>query len=93
LAEYAKVFKTVCVDAAYYQFPSAKYLDGLVSKVPADFRFSFKVTDDITLKRFTNLPRFGIASSTSPSSASFLQVFRKTARLGQISIVTKSQSV
>ena len=60
LAEYAEVFKTVCVDAAYYQFPSAKYLEGLVSKVPADFRFGFKVTDDITLKRFTNLPRFGI---------------------------------
>jgi uncharacterized protein YecE (DUF72 family) len=60
LAEYAETFKTVCVDAAYYQFPSAKYLDGLVSKVPSDFRFSFKVTDDITLKRFTNLPRFGL---------------------------------
>ena len=60
LAEYAEVFKTVCVDAAYYQFPSEKYLNGLVSKVPSDFRFAFKVTDDITLKRFTNLPRFGI---------------------------------
>lgn len=43
-----------------YQFPSTKYLDGLMSKVPDDFRFTFKVTDDITLKRFTNLPRFGI---------------------------------
>jgi len=60
LAEYAEVFKTVCVDAAYYQFPSEKYLSGLVSQVPSDFRFAFKVTDDITLKRFTNLPRFGI---------------------------------
>ena len=60
LAEYAEVFKTVCVDAAYYQFPSKKYLEGLVAKVPADFQFGFKVTDDITLKRFTNLPRFGI---------------------------------
>lgn len=60
LAEYAEVFKTVCVDSAYYQFPAEKYLAGLVSKVPGDFRFTFKVTDDITLKRFTNLPRFGI---------------------------------
>ena len=60
LAEYAETFKTVCVDAAYYQFPSEKYLDGLVQKVPDDFLFTFKVTDDITLKRFTNLPRFGI---------------------------------
>ncbi len=60
LVEYAETFKTVCVDAAYYQFPSAKYLSGLVEKVPGDFLFTFKVTDDITLKKFTNLPRFGI---------------------------------
>lgn len=59
LAEYAEVFKTVCVDAAYYQFPSEKYLAGLAEQVPDDFRFTFKVTDDITLKRFPNLPRFG----------------------------------
>jgi len=60
LSEYAETFKSVCVDAAYYQFPSEKYLAGLVGKVPAGFCFSFKVTDDITLKRFTDLPRFGI---------------------------------
>ena len=59
LAEYAEVFRTVCVDAAYYQFPSEKYLAGLATQVPDDFRFTFKVTDDITLKRFPNLPRFG----------------------------------
>jgi hypothetical protein len=28
LTEYAEVFKTVCVDAAYYTFPSVKYLEG-----------------------------------------------------------------
>ena len=27
--------------------------------VPGDFQFTFKVTDDITLKRFPKLPRFG----------------------------------
>jgi uncharacterized protein YecE (DUF72 family) len=27
--------------------------------VPSDFRFAFKVTDEITIKKFTNLPRFG----------------------------------
>src|SRR5260370_365651 len=27
-AEYAEVFKTVCVDAAYYRFPEQRYLDG-----------------------------------------------------------------
>jgi uncharacterized protein YecE (DUF72 family) len=60
LAEYAEVFKTVCVDAAYYKFPDRRYLEGLVSQVPSDFQFGFKVTDEITIKRFTNLPRHGL---------------------------------
>jgi uncharacterized protein YecE (DUF72 family) len=60
LAEYAEVFKTVCVDAAYYTFPKQSYLEGLAAQVPADFQFGFKVTEEITAKRFTNLPRFGI---------------------------------
>jgi uncharacterized protein YecE (DUF72 family) len=59
LAEYAEVFKTVCVDAAYYSFPSHKYLQGMANQVPEDFLFGFKVTDAITLKRFPNLDRFG----------------------------------
>jgi len=59
LSEYAEVFKTVCVDAAYYTFPSLKYLAGLASQVPTGFQFGFKVTDAITLKKFPNLPRFG----------------------------------
>jgi uncharacterized protein YecE (DUF72 family) len=59
LAEYAEVFKTVCVDAAYYAFPTVAYLERLAVQVPADFQFAFKVTDDITVKKFPNLPRFG----------------------------------
>ena len=58
LAEYAEVFKTVCVDAAYYKFPDHRYLQGMASQVPDDFLFTFKVTDEITLKKFPNLPRF-----------------------------------
>src|SRR5260221_259839 len=60
LTEYAEVFKTVCVDAAYYTFPTEKYLRGLADQVQPDFQFGFKVTDTITLKRFPNLPRFGV---------------------------------
>ena len=59
LSEYAEVFKTVCVDAAYYTFPSVKYLEGLAAQVPGDFQFGFKVTDEITVRKFPNLPRFG----------------------------------
>ncbi len=60
LAEYAEVFKTVCVDAAYYKFPDHRYLEAMVSQVPEDFLFGFKVTDEITIRKFTNLPRFGL---------------------------------
>jgi len=59
LGEYAKVFKTVCVDAAYYTFPRLEYLHKLADAVPDDFRFGFKVTDDITIKKFPNHPRHG----------------------------------
>ena len=59
LSEYAEVFKTVCLDAGFYQFPSAKMLDGIFSQVPGDFRLTIKVTEDITVKRFPNLPRYG----------------------------------
>ena len=60
LAEYAEVFKTVCVDAAYYDFPRHEYLQKLADAVPDDFQFGFKVTDAVTIRKFPNLPRFGI---------------------------------
>jgi uncharacterized protein YecE (DUF72 family) len=59
LREYAEVFKTVCVDAAYYNFPSQQYLEGMVDQTPDDFMFGLKVTDAITIKKFPKLDRFG----------------------------------
>ena len=70
LAEYAEVFKTVSVDAAYYQFPTAPQLEEMISQVPGDFQFALKVTDEITVKRFPNLPRFGRRAGTD--NANFL---------------------
>jgi len=70
LAEYAEVFKTVCVDAAYYKFPDRHFLEQLVSQAPADFLFALKVTDRITIKRFANLPRFGLRAGAA--NADFL---------------------
>ena len=58
LAEYGEVFKTVCVDAAYYSFPRRESLEGLGDQVPDDFRFGLKVTDEITTRKFPNLDRF-----------------------------------
>jgi uncharacterized protein YecE (DUF72 family) len=65
LAEYAEVFKTVSVDAAYYKFPDERWIGEMVSQVPPDFLFSLKVTDEITAKRFPNLPRFGQRAGTA----------------------------
>jgi uncharacterized protein YecE (DUF72 family) len=59
LAEYAEVFKTVCVDAAYYTFPSQQSLENMVNQTPDDFLFGLKVTDTITIKKFPKLERFG----------------------------------
>ena len=59
LEEYAEVFKTVCVDAGYYKFPEERYIEKLVAQVPTDFTFSFKVTEEITVKNFPNHQRYG----------------------------------
>ena len=59
LGEYAEIFRTVCVDAAYYDFPRVERLEKLAAQTPEDFRFGFKVTDTVTVKKFPNLVRFG----------------------------------
>jgi uncharacterized protein YecE (DUF72 family) len=47
------------VDAAYYTFPTETKLEAMAAQVPPDFQFAFKVTDEITIKKFPNLARFG----------------------------------
>jgi uncharacterized protein YecE (DUF72 family) len=64
LEEYAEIFPSVCVDAGYYRFPSEKYLTNLGAQVPDGFRLSFKVTDEITVKKFPRLDRFGDRAGT-----------------------------
>jgi uncharacterized protein YecE (DUF72 family) len=64
LEEYTEVFPSVCVDAGYYRFPSEKYLAGLCAQVPDGFRLSYKVTDEITVKKFPKLDRFGDRAGT-----------------------------
>ncbi len=64
LEEYADTFPTVCVDAGYYRFPSDKFLAGLCAQVPDHFRLSYKVTDEITVKKFPKLERFGDRAGT-----------------------------
>ena len=42
-----------------YQFPQSDALEEMASLVPNDFRFAFKVTDEITVKRFPMILRLG----------------------------------
>ncbi len=59
LREYASVFPTVCVDGAFYTFPSEALISGLAERVHEGFRFGFKTTDTITMRSFPTLPRYG----------------------------------
>ena len=59
LAEYSQTLKTVCLDAGFYQFPTAKWMDTIFAQVPDDFRLSIKVTEDLTIRKFPLLPRYG----------------------------------
>jgi uncharacterized protein YecE (DUF72 family) len=77
LAEYAEVFKTVCVDAAYYNFPSQQYLEGLVNQTLDGFLFGFKVTDAITIKRFPKLDRFGALAGKANENFLNAELFAK----------------
>jgi uncharacterized protein YecE (DUF72 family) len=75
LEEYAEVFPTVCVDAGYYRFPTEKYLTNLCAQVPDNFRLSFKVTDEITVKKFPRLDRFGDRAGSDNTNFLNAQLF------------------
>ena len=64
LAEYAFLFPTVCVDAAYYRFPVVDDLLAMARQVPEGFQFTFKVTAEITIKQYPLLPKHGARAGT-----------------------------
>ncbi|MFH1419656.1 MAG: DUF72 domain-containing protein [Planctomycetota bacterium] len=64
LAEYATIFPTVGGDFSFYQFPSPKTWENLFAQVPAGFRFSLKIPEDVTVDRFPDLPRYGRRAGT-----------------------------
>jgi len=59
LREYAETFPTVCGDFAFYQFPTDEFWKRLFGKVPASFRFAFKVPEQVTCKVFPRHARYG----------------------------------
>jgi uncharacterized protein YecE (DUF72 family) len=59
LREYAATFPTVCGDFAFYQFPTEDFWRKLFHQTPADFRFAFKVPEQITCRVFPEHARYG----------------------------------
>ena len=59
LREYSEVFPTVCGDFAFYQFPTQEFWDKLFALAPEQFRFAFKVPEQITCRVFPMHPRYG----------------------------------
>ena len=60
LAEYSELFPTVCADFALYDFPNPETMQIIHDQTTDDFKLSLKVTDRITIKRYPNLPRYGV---------------------------------
>jgi uncharacterized protein YecE (DUF72 family) len=68
LKEYAETFRTVCVDAAFYQFFEEPALRKMAEQVPDNFRFGFKTTEEITVKHFSNVGRLAaLAGQENPN--------------------------
>jgi len=59
LREYAETFPTVCGDFAFYQFPPEEFWRKLFHQTPENFRFAFKVPEQITCKVFPSHGRYG----------------------------------
>lgn len=59
LSEYTSVFPTVCGDFAFYQFPEPAFWAKLFAQTPENFRWGFKVPEQITVRQWPVHPRYG----------------------------------
>src|SRR6185369_10983249 len=68
LREYAETFPAVCGDFAFYQFPAEDFWRRLFHQTPENFRFAFKVPEQITCKVFPAHARYGAQASIDNES-------------------------
>lgn len=67
LEEYSERFLTVGVDHTYYAYPTPKQIHRYMAQTPNCFRFVLKATEQSTVLKFPNLPRYGKnAGKTNP---------------------------
>ena len=89
LREYAETFPTVCGDFAFYQFPAPAFWAKLFEAVPAEFQFSFKIPEQITVQRFPTHTRYGV--NAGMMNADFLNVHMLTALFCELLLPYRSQ--
>lgn len=77
LREYAETFPTVCGDFAFYQFPTEEFWRNLFGKTPENFRFAFKVPEQITCRVFPTHPRYGPQAGNDNEAFLDLQMLRE----------------
>ena len=77
LAEYARLFPTVCADFALYDFPSPEQMHAMAEQTPDGFTVSLKVTDRITVRRYPNLPRHGAMAGRENPDFLNLELFEE----------------
>jgi uncharacterized protein YecE (DUF72 family) len=84
LEDYAKVFRTVCFDGAYWKLPTHEQMKAFESSLPEGFQFAMKVTDTITLRRYPNTKmsgdRAGQLNASFLDSELFIQHFLEPSR-------------
>jgi len=59
IAEYAETFPVVGGDFSFYAIPEPAFWKKLFEDAPAHLKWSLKVPEDFTTKRFPNQPRYG----------------------------------
>jgi uncharacterized protein YecE (DUF72 family) len=77
LSEYAEVFPTVCGDFAFYQFPTQEFWSRLFARTPRNFRFAFKVPEQVTCKVFPIHARYGPQAGRENEAFLDAHVFRE----------------
>ncbi len=77
LREYAEVFPTVCGDFAFYQFPTQEFWSNLFARTPENFRFAFKVPEQVTCKVFPIHARYGPQAGRENEAFLDAHVFRE----------------
>ena len=59
IAEYAETFPVVGGDFSFYAIPEPAFWKKLFEDAPAHLKWSLKVPEEFTTRRFSNQPRYG----------------------------------